>query len=126
MEVINKTNPPEGHSFGGALPWKRKAGRLPSQKEGGRSRSLTLRRTLYWLSGLPPPSCCASDFTIQIKVSKLTTAQRHYTNPKDAAAAAERLLYSHLGDLNKGINQVDNAGQEIDKVNNILNKHLND
>ena len=49
-----------------------------------------------------------------------------YTNPKDAAAAAEKALLLLSQNLNKGISQVDNAGQEIDKVNNILNKHLND
>ena len=45
---------------------------------------------------------------------------------KDAAAAAEKALLLLSQNLNKGISQVDNAGQEIDKVNNILNKHLND
>ena len=44
----------------------------------------------------------------------------------DAAAAAEKALLLLSQNLNKGISQVDNAGQEIDKVNNILNKHLND
>ena len=49
-----------------------------------------------------------------------------YTNPEDAAVAAEKALLLLSHNLNKGISQVNDAGQEIDKVNNILNKHLND
>lgn len=49
-----------------------------------------------------------------------------YTNPQDAAVAAEKALLLLSQNLNKGLQQVDNAGQEIDKINTILNKHLND
>ena len=91
--------------------------------EEKKTRSLTRRRTLYWLSGV-----AATISFLQYKSSY----QAHdrlsdtYTNPKDAAAAAEKALLLLSQNLNKGISQVDNAGQEIDKVNNILNKHLND
>ena len=49
-----------------------------------------------------------------------------YTNPEEAAVAAEKALLLLSQNLNKGISQVNDAEQEIDKVNNILNKHLND
>ena len=95
--------------------------------EEKKTRSLTRRRTLYWLSGVAA--------SIMLRISFLqykSSYQAHdrlsdtYTNPKDAAAAAEKALLLLSQNLNKGISQVDNAGQEIDKVNNILNKHLND
>lgn len=95
--------------------------------EEKKTRSLTCRRTLYWLSGVAATILLCISF-LQYKSSY----QAHdrlsdtYTNPKDAAAAAEKALLLLSQNLNKGISQVDNAGQEIDKVNNILNKHLND
>ena len=45
---------------------------------------------------------------------------------KTRSLTRRRTLLLLSQNLNKGISQVDNAGQEIDKVNNILNKHLND
>lgn len=93
--------------------------------EEKKTRSLTRRRTLYWLSGVAATILLCISF-LQYKSSY----QAHdrlsdtYTNPKDAAAAAEKALLLLSQNLNKGISQVDNAGQEIDKVNNILNKHL--
>ncbi|MFQ6928077.1 MAG: hypothetical protein ACLRS8_08620 [Parabacteroides merdae] len=62
------------------------------------------------------PSCCASAFYNTNRRIKLTTGSADtYTNPKDAAAAAEKALLLLSQNLNKGISQVDNAGQEIDK-----------
>jgi len=91
--------------------------------EEKKTRSLTRRRTLYWLSGVAASILLCISF-LQYKSSY--HAHDTYTNPKDAAAAAEKALLLLSQNLNKGISQVDNAGQEIDKVNNILNKHLND
>ena len=82
--------------------------------EEKKTRSLTRRRTLYWLSGV------AASILLCIRLADT------YTNPKDAAVAAEKALLLLSHNLNKGISQVNDAGQEIDKVNNILNKHLND
>ena len=84
--------------------------------EEKKTRSLTRRRTLYWLSGVAASILLCISF-LQYKSSY---------HAQDAAAAAEKALLLLSQNLNKGISQVDNAGQEIDKVNNILNKHLND
>ena len=71
--------------------------------EEKKTRSLPRRRTLYWLSGVAASILLCISF-LQYEKALLLLSQN----------------------LNKGISQVDNAGQEIDKVNNILNKHLND
>jgi len=49
-----------------------------------------------------------------------------YTNPQEAAIAAQKALAFMSSNLNKGIDQINDAQQEINKVNRILNKHLND
>ena len=84
-------------------------------------------RTLYWLSGVAASILlCISFLQYKSSYHAHDRLSDTYTNPKDAAAAAEKALLLLSQNLNKGISQVDNAGQEIDKVNNILNKHLND
>ncbi|MDR1402664.1 MAG: hypothetical protein LBJ60_03035 [Tannerellaceae bacterium] len=47
-----------------------------------------------------------------------------FSDPKEAAAAAEQALSFLSSQLNKGIAKVENAGQEIEKVNQLLDKHL--
>ena len=94
--------------------------------EEKKNRSLARRRTLYWLSGVAASILLCIGF-FQYDVSSHTPERRDtYTNPEDAAVAAEKALLLLSHNLNKGTSQVNNAGQEIDKVNNILNKHLND
>ena len=95
--------------------------------EEKKTRSLTRRRTLYWLSGVAASILLCIGF-FQYDVTSYAPDRLHdtYTNPEDAAVAAEKALLLLSHNLNKGISQVNDAGQEIDKVNNILNKHLND
>ncbi|MDH6305972.1 bacteriorhodopsin [Parabacteroides sp. PF5-5] len=47
-----------------------------------------------------------------------------YTDPAEAAIAAEKVLAFMSTQLNKGLDQVENAGQEMEKVNQILDKHF--
>lgn len=95
--------------------------------EEKKTRSLTRRRTLYWLSGIAASILlCIGLFQYEASYQAHYRLSDTYTNPEDAAVAAGKALLLLSQNLNKGISQVDNAGQEIDKVNNILNKHLND
>ena len=95
--------------------------------EEKKTSSLTRRQTLYWLSGIASSILlCIGLFQYEASYQAHDRLSDTYTNPKDAAVAAEKALLLLSQNLNKGISQVDNAGQEIDKVNNILNKHLND
>ena len=123
-ELINKARQeeqalPEGLSRRQIDTW--------ASTEEKKTRSLTRRRTLYWLSGVAASILlCISFLQYKSSYHAHDRLSDTYTNPKDAAAAAEKALLLLSQNLNKGISQVDNAGQEIDKVNNILNKHLND
>lgn len=95
--------------------------------EENKTRTLPRRRSLYWLSGAAAVALlCIGIFQYDASSHSHNRLADTYTNPQDAAVAAEKALLLLSQNLNKGISQVDNAQQEIDKVNNILNKHLND
>ncbi|MDR0750143.1 MAG: hypothetical protein LBF62_11345 [Tannerellaceae bacterium] len=47
-----------------------------------------------------------------------------FSNPEEAAIAAGQALAFMSAQLNKGIGKVENAGEEIEKVNQLLDKHL--
>ena len=47
-----------------------------------------------------------------------------YTDPAEAAIAAEKALAFMSAQLNKGLEQVNEAGQKIENVNQIVYKHL--
>lgn len=95
--------------------------------EEKKTRTLPRRRSLYWLSGAAAVALlCIGIFQYDVSSHSHNRLADTYTNPQDAAVAAEKALLLLSQNLNKGISQVDNAQQEIDKVNNILNKHLND
>ena len=89
-------------------------------------RSSFHRRSLYWLSGAVAAILllCVGIFGL----TDLNTGKQQLadTNPKEAAIAAQKALAFMSSNLNKGIDQINDAQQEINKVNRILNKHLND
>lgn len=95
--------------------------------EQKRGRPLSHRRTLYWLSGIAASILlCIGLFQYNDLNQVSDRFTDTYTNPEEAAVAAKKAFTLLSLNFNKGINQVSDAGQEIDKVNNILNKHLND
>jgi len=101
--------------------------RLEERIDAWKTRSLPRRRTLYWLSGIAASILlCIGFFQYEASYQAHNRLSDTYTNPEEAAVAAEKALFLLSHNLNKGISQVNNAGQEIDKVNNILSKHLND
>nr|WP_129730864.1 hypothetical protein [Parabacteroides goldsteinii] len=87
-------------------------------------RSSFRRRSLYWFSG------AAAIILFCIGIFRFTDPGRNqltdtYTNPQEAAIVAQKALTLLSENLNKGIDQMNDAQQEMDKVNKILNKHLN-
>ena len=91
-------------------------------------RSSFHRRSLYWLSGAVAAILllCVGIFGLtDLNTGKQQLADT-YTNPQEAAIAAQKALAFMSSNLNKGIDQINDAQQEINKVNRILNKHLND
>lgn len=91
-------------------------------------RSSFRHRSLYWLSGAAAAIIllCVGIFGL----TDLNTGKQEltdtYTNPQEAAIAAQEALAFMSVNLNKGIEQMNDAQQEINKVNRILNKHLKD
>lgn len=91
-------------------------------------RSSFRRRSLYWISGTAAAILLLCVGIAGLK--DLETGKQHladtYTNPQEAAIAAGKALAFMSSNLNKGIDQMNDAQQEINNVNRILNKHLND
>lgn len=91
-------------------------------------RSSFRRRSLYWISGTAAAIlllCVGIAGLKDLETSKQQLADT-YTNPQEAAIAAGKALAFMSSNLNKGIDQMNDAQQEINNVNRILNKHLND
>ena len=91
-------------------------------------RSSFRRRSLYWISGTAAAIlllCIGIAGLKDLETSKQQLADT-YTNPQEAAIAAGKAMAFMSSNLNKGIDQMNDAQQEINNVNRILNKHLND
>ncbi|WP_304247500.1 hypothetical protein [Parabacteroides gordonii] len=89
-------------------------------------RSSFRRRSLYWLSGAAAVALlCVGIFQFAAPEKEYQLADT-YTNPQEAAIAAQEALAFLSVNLNKGIEQVNEAQQEMNKVNEILNTHLKD
>lgn len=96
----------------------------PAWKAGQRLSSR--RYTLYWLSGIAAALLCAVLFIFTETNRPTSRLADTYNDPKEAAIAAQNALAFMSSSLNKGLNQVNEAGQEMDKINKIVNKHLNE
>ena len=95
--------------------------------EKKKNRSLNRRHGLYWLSGIAAAALICigifgSDHPIPDPEHKLADT---YTDPKEASIAAQKALLLLSQNLNKGIDQAKEAQEEINKVNSILNEHIN-
>jgi len=89
-------------------------------------RSSFRRRSLYWLSGAAAVALlCVGIFQFAAPEKEYQLADT-YTNPQEAAIAARKALAFLSVNLNKGIEQVNEVQQEMNKVNEILNTHLKD
>lgn len=90
-------------------------------------RSTFQRRSVYWFSGAAAIALlCVGLFQLERTRPYENRLADTYTNPKEAADAAQKALLFMSENLNKGMDQVDNARKEINKVNTIVNKHLNE
>lgn len=90
-------------------------------------RSSFRKRSLYWLSGAAAIALlCVGVFEFNEPEPYKRQLADTYTNPQDAAVAAQKALLLLSQNLNKGIEQVNEAQQEMNKVNKILSKHIND
>lgn len=89
-------------------------------------RSSFRRHSLYWLSGAAAVALLCVGIFQFVAPEKEHQLADTYTNPQEAAIAAQEALAFLSINLNKGIEQVNEAQQEMNKVNEILNIHLKD
>ena len=83
------------------------------------SPRVSRRRSFYWISGIAA-AILGALFLIFTETNRPAPVMADtFTDPEEAAAFMSR-------NLNKGLGQVNEASQEITKINKIVNKHLND
>jgi hypothetical protein len=83
------------------------------------------RAFYYWISSAAAIAllCIGLFFTIREPAhSKMADT---FTNPEDAAMIAEQTIAFISAQLNKGLDKVLEAEQEFEKINQVINKHLN-
>lgn len=109
------------------------SGRLEQQidswaaAEEKKARSSPQKQLLFRISGVAAAVLlCIGIFQIQSSFHNANQMADTYTNPEEAAVAAQKALLFMSQNLNKGIDQARDARQEINKINNILNKHIKD
>ena len=84
------------------------------------------RRSFYWISGIAA-AILGALFLIFTETNRPAPIMADtFTDPEEAAVVAQNALAFMSRNLNKGLGQVNEAGQEITKINKIVNKHLND
>lgn len=89
-------------------------------------RASSFRRTLYWLSGSAASVLLAIGLFWLAGTQQSSRLADTYSDPREAAIVAQQALALMSTNLNKGLNQIDEAGQEVTKINKILNKHIKD
>lgn len=89
-------------------------------------RTSSFKRTLYWLSGSAASVFLAIGLFWLADTQQSSRLADTYSDPREAAIVAQQALALMSTNLNKGLNQIDEAGQEVTKINKILNKHIKD
>ena len=95
-----------------------------SLETSGKSTSRQ-QKWYYWISSAAAVALlCIGLFFTMNKPSHPKLADT-YSNPEEAALVAQQTLAFMSMQLNKGLDMAADAGQEFEKVNQLLNKHLN-
>jgi len=90
------------------------------------SKSIPLRRKwYYWISSAAAVALLCIGLFFAIRKPAPPKMADTFSDPREAALVAQQTLAYMSAKLNKGINKVADANQEFEKVNQLLNKHLN-
>ena len=90
------------------------------------SPRVSRRRSFYRISGIAA-AILGALFLIFTETNRPAPVMADtFTDPEEAAVVAQNALAFMSRNLNKGLGQVNEASQEITKINKIVNKHLND
>ena len=91
------------------------------------SKPLLLRkRSLYAFSGIAAAVLAAVLLLFNETERTAPELADTFSDPKEAAIVAQNALAFMSTNLNKGLGQMNEAQQEIAKINKVVNKHLND
>lgn len=83
------------------------------------------RRFIYWATSAAAVALiCIGIFLGTGRQAAPPQTADTFTDPQEAAVAAEKVLAFMSTQFNKGVSQVEDAGQKIEQVNHILDKHL--
>lgn len=89
------------------------------------SPRVSRRRSFYWISGIAA-AILGALFLIFTETNRPAPVMADtFTDPKRQRRSPNALAFMSRN-LNKGLGQVNEASQEITKINKIVNKHLND
>jgi len=83
------------------------------------------RKMYYWISSSAAVVLLCIGLFFAIRQPSYPKRADTFSNPEEAALVAQQTLTYVSVQLNKGIAKASGAGQEFEKVNQILNKHLN-
>ncbi len=96
-------------------------------KQEHKKRSLRRNTFIYWISG-----AAAAILLCLMLIPTLSNENTgnqladSFTDPAEAAMVAQEALLLLSQNLNKGVNQMNEAGKEINNANQIINKYLKD
>jgi hypothetical protein len=86
---------------------------------------LRKKAILYWISSAAAVILICTGLFFTVRDSAQPTLADTFDDPTEAAIVAGQALAFMSSQLNRGLEQVADAGQEVEKVNQLLNKHLN-
>jgi hypothetical protein len=83
------------------------------------------KRSLHWLSGIAATLLLGVTIFFQVEKKQVpSTMADTFSNPQEAALVAQHALALLSTRLNKGLEQIAEAGEEINRVNTIVNKQF--
>ena len=92
---------------------------------GVSQKSLPRKRTwYYWISSAAAVALLCIGLFFAIRKPSPSRMTDTFSNPEEAALVAQQTLTFMSLQLNKGLDIAADAGQEFEKVNQLLNKHL--
>lgn len=95
------------------------------KKDNINRRLLPKRQSFYWIGGIAAAVLGAVLFVFTETDAPSVHSIDTYTDPQEAAIAAQKALVLMSANLNKGLTKVNKASGEFYKMNKILNKQLN-
>ncbi len=96
------------------------------EEQQQQKRSLSLRRSFYMIGSVAAAILIGVVLFFQIDSQQKPVTADTFSDPEEAALVAQQALAFMSTQLNKGLAPVADAGKEINKVNEILNKQFNE